>query len=499
MTKEQAAALTEQNLRVIFAFAMSRVSHRQDAEDLAGEIVVQILESAHRLKNDDAFFGFVRAIEANTYKKYLTRRGISVIAELEEESVRTDEDPADALIAREEIAVLRRELSILSREHRECTVAYYMEGLSCAEIARRRGISAEMVKYYLFKTRKILKEGMTMEREFGEKSYNPARFEFITIFDGIYNAEYRNLFNRRLPGNILLSAYYTPMTVRELSLELGVASPYMEDEIDLLKKYNLLTELSGGRVQTKLVIFTRAYNEDFIRCGEPVCAGALKNILPAVRKKLPRLREMGFPGDSLPEEILLWDLLFFLLWKGNGLFADACPATQQRQTLYRGATGINYGTDFDQYDSEYSCNSFAGIADLREDYTSTFAEFNILPENCRISAFPSLWEDVSAMIRGECPASVPIFSDAQWEQLSALFAEEIRACADLLMHLYETALEQMRQHAPADLEEMEQIVAGALFFRSVGLIGAAAVRSGALALPPEGQPAGVLIHKKPQK
>jgi len=55
MTKEQAAALTAQNLRIIFAFAMSRVSHRQDAEDLAGEIVVQILESAHRLKNDDAF------------------------------------------------------------------------------------------------------------------------------------------------------------------------------------------------------------------------------------------------------------------------------------------------------------------------------------------------------------------------------------------------------------------------------------------------------------
>ena len=76
MTREQAAALTAQNLRVIFAFALSRVSHRQDAEDLAGEIVVQILESAHRLKNDDAFFGFVRAIEANTYKKYLTRRDL---------------------------------------------------------------------------------------------------------------------------------------------------------------------------------------------------------------------------------------------------------------------------------------------------------------------------------------------------------------------------------------------------------------------------------------
>jgi hypothetical protein len=33
-----------------------------------------------------------------------------------------------------------------------------------------------MVKYYLFKTRKILKEGIGMTREYGEKSYNPGTF-----------------------------------------------------------------------------------------------------------------------------------------------------------------------------------------------------------------------------------------------------------------------------------------------------------------------------------
>ena len=60
--------------------------------------------------------------------------------------------------------MLRRELALLSREYRECTVAYYFEGLSCAETASRLHISLEMVKYYLFKTRKILREGISMER-----------------------------------------------------------------------------------------------------------------------------------------------------------------------------------------------------------------------------------------------------------------------------------------------------------------------------------------------
>ena len=60
----------------------------------------------------------------------------------------------------------------------------YINGLSCSQTSQKLGISLEMVKYYLFKTRKLLKEGIGMEREYGEKSYNPAKFEFVTIFSG---------------------------------------------------------------------------------------------------------------------------------------------------------------------------------------------------------------------------------------------------------------------------------------------------------------------------
>lgn len=69
-----------------------------------------------------------------------------------------------------------RELSLLSKQYREIIVAYYFTGKSCSEISADLGISTEMVKYYLFKTRKILKEGIGMSREFGEKSYNPGTF-----------------------------------------------------------------------------------------------------------------------------------------------------------------------------------------------------------------------------------------------------------------------------------------------------------------------------------
>lgn len=70
----------------------------------------------------------------------------------------------------------RRELSLLSQTHREVSVAYYIHHKTCSEIAKEQHISVDMVKYHLFKTRKLLKEGIGMTRNLGEKSYNPGVF-----------------------------------------------------------------------------------------------------------------------------------------------------------------------------------------------------------------------------------------------------------------------------------------------------------------------------------
>ena len=209
----------EENLKTIFAYALSRVSNKEDAEDLTNDIVVAILQSADKLKSPEAFYGYVWGIAANTYRKFLmkrNRRQQEVSADgMQDDAFAAEGDfageLAEELALKENVAKLHREIALLSKEHRECTVAYYFEELSCAEVAKRLGISLEMVKYYLFKTRKILKEGISMEREFGEKSFKPEPFEFVTIFADKFNREYHNMFKRKLPGQILLSAYYTPM------------------------------------------------------------------------------------------------------------------------------------------------------------------------------------------------------------------------------------------------------------------------------------------------
>ena len=148
MKQEQVSLLIRENLKTIYAYSLSRVSNKEDAEDLAGDIVLAILQSAPKMRDDNSFFGYIWAIAANTYKKYLRKKKAHIFTELDETLAGDDPDIIDEIYRSSEINKLRRELSILSKEHRECTVAYYIDGLSCLDTSKKLGVSLEMVKYY---------------------------------------------------------------------------------------------------------------------------------------------------------------------------------------------------------------------------------------------------------------------------------------------------------------------------------------------------------------
>ncbi len=495
MEKEQVAALVEENLKTIYAYSLARVSHKEEAEDLAGDIVLAVFQSAPRLRDDNAFFGYLWAIAANTYKKYLSRKKKAVLVELDEQEPSGD-DTEDSIIHAEELYLLRRELALLSKEYRECTVAYYFEGLSCSQTAEKLHISLEMVKYYLFKTRLLLKEGIAMEREFGERSYNPAKFSFNTIFSGNFNREYANLFTRRLPGNILHSAYYTPMTIRELSLELGVASVYLEDEIALLEKYHLLNALRGGKYQTNLVIFTESYTQEFRKAAEPWISGRLGEILCNIKKKLPEIRSVGFPGAEAADNSLLWSLLFEVMREGYQSFQRMHPELSEKTELYEGATGVNYGVDYEE-EAEYSCNSFAGYSGITEDYAASFADFGILPKaNHYMENWQKIRDNLLEVLEGKIRAWCPVVSRMQLAKIKEILSEEITALGSVYEELYRCASQIMKVHAPKNVEEMVEYITGqTIFFRTVGFLGACAVHAGVLAVPQDRNTLPVLVYE----
>ncbi len=295
--------LITENMKSIFGFSLTRLGNVTEAEDLAGDILYEIIRSAQKLKDEKRFYGFMWKIAENTYVDYLRKKtkNASRTAEFHEKIADESESALDEIIKKEELNLLRRELSLLSKRYRDATVLYYIENLSCSEVANRLQISTEMVKYYLFRARKIIREGMNMERLYGEKSYCPNIFEID--FWGTKagdDHEYRDFQRRKIKGNILLAAYYCPVTLQEISVELGVALPYLEDEINLLVERQYLV-CKNGKYLTNIPVFT-------LDCTKTI-DGKLKEVTEDAAKKFAAVADefgLRFGYRFSNENLMRW-------------------------------------------------------------------------------------------------------------------------------------------------------------------------------------------------
>ena len=85
MTKERASELITENLTAIYGFAYGRLYEKDKVEDLASEIVCEILASVKNLEKEEAFWGFVWRIAENTFRKFIKREELRGRAETHSE------------------------------------------------------------------------------------------------------------------------------------------------------------------------------------------------------------------------------------------------------------------------------------------------------------------------------------------------------------------------------------------------------------------------------
>lgn len=419
MDRETASKLIEENLHTLFAWSLSKLYDRSQAEDLTNDIVCAVLSSVDRLERDEAFYGFLWKIAENTLRNRI-RRFQPEMVELDEAFCGVYwETPEDAYIENEQVQLLRRELALLSRQYRETAVQYYIYGKSCSEISESLNISREMVKYYLFKTRKILKEGLGMTREFGEKSYNPQTFHMD--FWGGRNT-YSRLFERRLPGNILLSAYDKPVTIGELTVELGVAAVYLEDELAILEEHDLLRK-TGDKYQTNIVIFTEDYRKKVKAISQPLYERAAERIGEVLKEMLPRLKNLDFYGKDYDDNRLMWTFANYILYQG---FCVADDRGRERFGAYpllsNGTRGFIYGYDYNCED--HPLNGVYGFCCNKEETAWVSIENYRVIEKCQ-NLQPADWQD---WVRGMTDAVLFREADDTNEQLIREIDQGIISC-----------------------------------------------------------------------
>ena len=237
----------ENYMEKLFYFCLKKTGSHTEAEDLTQDIALQILTALNKGTIPTSFSAWIWQIARNRYSvwaKEKHNRNESVTGfdigdyEIEDES----ENILDEMIHTEQMALLRRELAFIKNDYRNIVVAYYIENKSVRDIASSLSISISAVQQRLHRARIILKEGMNMAREFGKRSYKPEQIAFVQNGRDGKKGQPWSIVSHLLYKNIFLETYENPQTAEELSLELGIALPYMEDELEFLVREQLLTK-----------------------------------------------------------------------------------------------------------------------------------------------------------------------------------------------------------------------------------------------------------------
>jgi len=257
-------------LEMLYFFALKKTGDKKEAEELAQDIVTEAFFSLSRGSQPEQFGPWLWAIARNRYARWVDGRKRSTLMTASDEMlIDTTVAPGlsveGELIWMESLELLKRELSLLTADYRNITVAYYIHGCRISEIATKQGMPEGTIKRRLYETREHLREGMEMAREKGQRSYLAENVHFgKSGMDG-KNGSPWSLLQRLIPKNVLLAAYRNPLTMEELCLDLGVAMPYMEEEVRLLTEGTLLKEVSKGKYETDFIIVDKDMRLDIFQ------------------------------------------------------------------------------------------------------------------------------------------------------------------------------------------------------------------------------------------
>lgn len=296
----------------LFYFCLKRTGSTHEAEELTSDVSLAILTALHSGTVPQHFSAWVWQIARNRYSKWADRKRrrsetVSGTDLGDFDDIASDEDIEGALIHSEELSLLRRELAFISADYRDVVVAFYIEDRKVSDIARSLQISEGTVKSKLFRSRNILKEGMNMAREFGSKSYKPENVHFWASGSQPSGLPWSAV-QRQIPKNILLEASNNPSTLEELSVELGIAMPYMEEEVAILERATLLKKM-GNKYITNFFIQDKDTQHAVYKClrnGSVECTAELDQIIV---DSMTAIRALGVVRNNMSDNDLKWWLV----------------------------------------------------------------------------------------------------------------------------------------------------------------------------------------------
>jgi len=327
-TEKLIQIFTDDYFEKLYYFCLKKVSNDNEAGDLSTDIALSIIKELRKGTTPDNFSAWIWKIAKNKYSVWADKKHKKAnmffrdnIDNIEFPDIYKFEDD---LIHREDIKLLRRELAFISGEYRNIVVAYYIDCRRIDDIAGSLNLPVGTVKSKLFRSRNILKEGMEMAREFGVLSYKPENIGFIMNGGSGKNGEPWSVISKKLNKNLLLASYRNPSTAEELAVEIGMALPYLEDELDALLQGEFLRK-NGNKYETNFfIVSANAQEKVFVHLNE-IQPSITEKIINLIENQAKNFDENGYKWHEGYQsyEDMKWAMLMLKIDEvSHGVLAD---------------------------------------------------------------------------------------------------------------------------------------------------------------------------------
>ena len=265
--------LTDELMEKTFLFCWKKISDKEDAQDLAQEIIIDamlVLRSGKKIEN---FYGLFWQIAHNKVVDFYRKKRPAKINldDMENSLLGFDKSIGD-YIKQEELDLLSKSMARLANIHRDILVHYYIKNQSVKEIASALKLPLGTVTSRLSDARKNLKENFeTMENQ-NEKSENKSKIvDFDLEFYGNANQAWMAI-SSLIDRQILFACREKSQTISRLASQLGIPQLFIEDSITKLVRANVLFEEKKGKYLTDFTIFPKSVIRKAEEIDREICA-----------------------------------------------------------------------------------------------------------------------------------------------------------------------------------------------------------------------------------
>ena len=288
-------------LESLYGFCYARTSDSHEAQDLCSEIVLSLVQATHGDGEIQAVYPYIWRVAKNVYADYTQRRkrrqdmlyagdAMALLSGMP--------CPAEEAESSELLENVYRRIAFLTRGYREAVILYYLDGLSCAQIAKRQQVSEDAVRQRVYAARKKIRD----EVEAMKQVDRPVALQTINYCiwgsGDPFWGDPRTVCTRQFSKHIVWLCRKKPMSAQEIAETLNVPTVYVEEELDILEKgengtYGLLRRTKNGKYAINFILLDSAQMDE----GKAICMAQVPVIVDEMAAFLEAHKEeyLTFP------------------------------------------------------------------------------------------------------------------------------------------------------------------------------------------------------------